>query len=199
MQPEWKDIVKQYRQGFSLTQLDMARLLAVSQKTVSRWESGENKPSLAQQRQFRDLLRRPSFNVCDALSAAVRTCPVPRSLFLHPNLNLQALSPAAIAKRPSMAGWIGCDLAPIACGVLADVLADRALQRSILKGEIACVHAVTRSVYRTPEHRSIGTYRTTVSYFRIDGRLFRDALSVPAPANTALGYWPVSMDAVVSG
>ncbi len=199
MQPEWKDIIKQYRQNFSLTQQEIASLLDVSQKTVSRWESGENRPSLAQQRHFRDLLREPSFDLCNALSAAVKTSPVPRSLFLQPNLNLQALSPPAIAKRPSMMNWIGCDLIPIACGVLAEVLDDRALQRSILAGEIACVHAVTRSVYRTPEHASIGTYRTTVSYFRIDGRLFRDAISVPAPATATLGYWPLPMDEIVSG
>ena len=45
-----------------------------------------------------------------------------RALSRTQNLRLQAVSPPAIAKRPSVVEWIGRDLAGIACGVLAEML-----------------------------------------------------------------------------
>ena len=85
----------------------------------------------------------------------------------------------------------------IASGILEEMLDDRILQRSIASGEIACVVSTTRSVLRTAESDSIGTFRTTITYFQHDGVLYSDALSVPARANAKLGYRPVSMDEIV--
>ena len=174
IQLDWGHLIKQYRLQFGLTQQGVGAQFGVSQKTVSRWESGENRPSLTQQRQFREMVRKPAGMVSNALSAAVKNCPAPRALCLHHNLNLQALSRPALAKRPSMADWIGRDLVPIACGVLADMLEDRALQISILKREIACISVISQSVLVTPGHSKIGTFRTAISFFSIDGTLFRD-------------------------
>jgi DNA-binding XRE family transcriptional regulator len=198
MQPEWDRLIKQYRFQFSLTQADLAHRLGVSQKTVSRWESGENRPNPSQQRQFTDLLREPYSAISNALSAAVRTCPAQRALCLHENIKLLAVSKPSIVKRPSIVSWIGCDLASIACGILAEMLEDRALQRSILKGEIANIYTFSRSNLRTPEHPIVGIYRTTISFFLVDGTLFRDAISVPVPENSPLGYWPLPMDEILS-
>jgi hypothetical protein len=55
----------------------------------------------------------------------------------------------------------------------------------------------TRSVLRTQEHRRIGTYRTVITYFFHEGTLYSDAVSMPAPADAALGYRAVAMDEVV--
>ncbi len=174
-------------------------MLGVSQKTVSRWESGENRPGLAQQAQFRDLFREPSSTAFRALATTIKNCPAPRALCFHDNLNLQALSQSRIAKRPSIVNWIGCDLLPIGCGVQADMLDDYPLQHSIGMGEIACINIVSRSNLLTPEHPIIGMHRTTISFYRIDGRLFRDSISVPAPEDLELGYWPVPLDEIVTG
>lgn|SRR5208337_3874865 len=198
MHPEWNSIVKHYRIQYGLSQHDMSLLLGVSQKTISRWESGENKPNLSQQKQFRDLLYKPYDMSHDVLKVAVRSSPVSRALCLHHNLNLQAISPARIAKRPSIVNWIGQDLVRIVYGVQAQMLEDRALQRSIFKGEIACITVVSRSSLLTREHATIGMWRSTVSFFRIDGTLFRDSISVPDHESAEQGYWPVPMDEIAA-
>jgi DNA-binding XRE family transcriptional regulator len=195
--PEWDRLIKQHRFQFGLTQQYVADLLGVSQKTISRWESGVNKPSLRHQMKFRDLFSQPSNVGLGALFAAVKTCPAPRSLCLHENLNLMALSRPAIAKNPSIVSWIGCSLTAIARGVLAEMLDDRLLQSTIQKGEIACISAVTQSNFQNAEALSAMAYRTTISFFRIDNMVFRDAISVPAPANSELGYRPVLLDEMI--
>ncbi|MGO8953927.1 MAG: helix-turn-helix transcriptional regulator [Rhodomicrobium sp.] len=199
MQPEWNSIVKHYRILYGLSQRDLGLLLGVSQKTISRWESGENKPNLTQQKQFRDVLYKPSDISLDILKVAVNNAPVPRALCFHRNLNLQALSQLRIAKRPSIVNWIGLDLVRIVCGVQAQMLEDRALQRSIFKGEIACISIVSRSSFLTREHATIGMWRSTVSFFRIDGTLFRDSISVPDHEGSKPGYWPLPMDEIAAG
>jgi hypothetical protein len=75
-----------------------------------------------------------------------------RALSRTSNLRLQALARPAIDKRPSVTEWIGRDLALIACGILEEMLDDRALQRSIADREIACILTRTRGVLRTREH-----------------------------------------------
>src|SRR5262249_21861579 len=133
------------------------------------------------------------------LRTSVEHCPAPRALSFYKNLRLIAVSRPAIAKRPSIVNWIGRDLLPIACGVLAEMYNDAELQRDIAKGEVHCVSAVTRSVLRMPEHEQIGTFRTTISYFWIDGRLFSDAIGVPAPCSSKLGYNALRMDELTGG
>lgn len=194
MQSEWSNLIRQYRLRFGLTQQDLGYMLGVSQKTISRWESGENKPSLRQQSQFVDSLRAPSSTIFNALSASVRNCPAQRGLISLQNLTLLAVSPPAIIRRPLIVNWIGRGLLPIANGVVAEMLDDRELRRNIAKGEIACVRAITRRILKLPEYPAVGTYQTTISFFRIDGSLIGDVISMPAPADSKPGYWAVPTD-----
>lgn len=175
----------------------MATLIGVSQRTVSRWERGDDKPSLDLQRKLRDMGWEPPGLLLTSLAQSVRHCPFPRALSRTHRLRLQALSEPAKRKRPSVADWIGRDLAPIACGILEEMLDDRALQKSIVASEIACVVTTTRSVLRTKEHRRIGTYHTVITYFFHEGTLYSDAISTPAATNSALGYKAIAMDEVV--
>jgi hypothetical protein len=96
-----------------------------------------------------------------------------------------------------MADWIGRDLAPIACGVLQEILDDRILQRAIGNGEIHSLVTTTRSVLRSTEHDHIGLYRTTITYFFHEGTLYNDAIGFPAPDDAICGYRPVSMDEAI--
>jgi transcriptional regulator with XRE-family HTH domain len=194
MPDNWREFVKRYRLQYGLTQVRMAALIGVSQRTVSRWELGQDRPGLELQRRLRDLAAGPTGALLSRLATSVRNCPVPRALSRTQSLRLQAVSPLAVAKRPSITEWIGRDLAGIACGVLQEMLDDRLLQRSIGNGEIACVSTTTRSVLRTKEHPRIGTYQTTISYFFHEGTLYSDAISMRAPRNAALGYRAVPMD-----
>jgi transcriptional regulator with XRE-family HTH domain len=193
----WREFVRRYRLRHGLTQARLADLIGVSQRTVSRWELGQDRPGLEQQRRLRDLAAKPAEMLMSRLASSVRHCPAPRALSRTQNLRLQAVSPLAIAKRPSITEWIGRDLAPIACGGLKEMLDDRPLQKSIADGEIACVLATTRSVLETKEHPRIGTYETTISYFFHEGTLYSDAISVRAPRNSVLGYRPVPMDDLI--
>jgi transcriptional regulator with XRE-family HTH domain len=190
----WPEFVKRYRLQYGLTQARMAALIGVSQRTVSRWELGQDRPGLELQTRLRDLASEPTGTLLSRLASSVQNCPVPRALSRTQSLRLQAVSPLAVAKRPSITEWIGRDLAGIACGVLQEMLDDRVLQRSIGDGEIACVVTTTRSVLKTKEHPRIGTYQTTISYFFHEGTLYSDAVSMRAPRNAALGYRAVPMD-----
>jgi transcriptional regulator with XRE-family HTH domain len=198
MSENWRDLVRLYRTRHGLTQERMASMLGVAQRTISRWERGEDMPSLEQQKRLRDLGWEPTGLLLKSLAVAVRHCPAPRALCRTTNLRLQALSGPAIAKRPSVTEWIGRDLAPIACGLLEEMLEDKPLQRAIANGEIAGIVSTTTSVLRTAEHEQIGAYRTTISYFFHEGTLYSDAISVPAAADTPFGYRPVPMDEIIS-
>jgi transcriptional regulator with XRE-family HTH domain len=195
MSESWAEVLRRYRMRHALTQERLAGLLGVSQRTISRWERGEDRPSLDRQKQLRDLCREPPSALLRSLIVSVRHSPFPRALSRMPTLQLLAVSPAAIAKRPSITDWIGRDLAKIACGVLEEMLDDRALQRSIAGGDIACVLTTTRSVLRTTEHARIRTYRTIITYCAHDGTIYSDAMAVPAPKSAKLGYKAIAMDA----
>jgi transcriptional regulator with XRE-family HTH domain len=198
MSENWSDIVRIYRTRHGLTQERMGGVIGVAQRTISRWERGEDTPSLEQQRRLRDLGWEPTGPLLTSLAAAVQHCPVPRALSRTQNLRLLLLSAPAIAKRPSVTEWIGRDLAPIACGVLEEMLEDKILQRAIARREIAGIVATSRSVLRTAEHDQIGAYRTNVTYFFHEGTLYSDAISVPTDAHADMGYRPIPMDEVLS-
>lgn len=174
--------------------MHLAGLLGVAQRTVSRWERGEDSPSIAQQKRLRDLGWDPAGSLFRGIANSIALCPAPRALTRTANLRLEQLSPPALAKRPSMANWVGRDLKDIACGVLEEMLDDQALQRAIGAGEIQSVVTVTRSVLRTSEHEAIGLFRTTITYFFHEGTLYHDAIGAPITDATEIGYRAFSMD-----
>jgi hypothetical protein len=174
----------------------MAAIIGVPPRVIGRWERNLDEPDIHRQRQLRDLSSRGGKALSWTLRAAVTACPLPRALSRLPNLRLQALSRPAIEKRPSITEWLGRELAPIADGVLAQMLDNRPLQASIAKGEIFCVMTSARSVLRTAEEVRIGAYRTAISYFFDDGALYSDAISVPAPPDIESGYRIIAMDEI---
>ncbi|MEJ2228497.1 MAG: helix-turn-helix transcriptional regulator [Alphaproteobacteria bacterium] len=191
---DWAKLVRRYRQQHSLTQANIAEVLSVSQKTVSRWERGEDKPNVSLQKHLRDLMREPDPAFMTYIKQSVLHCPAPRALSAGTTITLRAVSPAAIAKRPTVVDWIGSDLAPIATGVLQEMMDDRPLQRGVERGEIGCIVSTTRSVLRTTEHPNIGFFTTTMTYFFYDGTLYCDAISAPAAADAVLGYQALPVD-----
>ena len=194
MDGDWKTFVRRYRLRHGLSQARMADVMGVAQRTISRWERGEDSPSAVQQKRLRDLGWAPASSLLRSLSASISLCPAPRALTRTPGLTLQRLSAPALAKRPSMADWIGRDLAPIATGVLEEILDDGVLQRAIANGEIQSLVTTTRSVLQTAEHDSIGLFRTTITYFFHEGTIYNDAIGFPAPPDAQCGYSPVAMD-----
>lgn len=197
MSRDWAEFVRRYRLRHALTQGQLATVMGVSQRTVSRWERGEDAPSLVLQRRLRDLGWEPTGSLLAGLALSVRHCPVPRALSRTPQLRLQAVSAGAILKRPAIVDWIGRDLVPIARGVLQEMLDDTQLQRSIANREIACIVATTRGVLGTGERQRAGTFRTTISYFFQDGALYSDAISAAGPPNARVGYRAMPMDEAV--
>lgn len=154
-------------------------------------------PSIAQQKRLRDLGWSPSTGMFRSLVASVVHCPIARALSRGERITLEVVSKPALAKRPSVAEWIGRDLAPIACGVLQEILDDAPLQRGISSGEIACLLTTTRSVLKTEEHASVGLFQTTITYFFHEGTLYSDAIGIPAPDGAVEGYEVVPMDHIV--
>ena len=190
----WSELVKGFRQRQNLSQHGLAELFGVSQRTISRWERGEDNPSLAQQRRLRDMGWEPPGSLMRNLALSIVHCPAPRALSRTNQLQLQVLSVAAVKKRPIMADWIGRDLAGIATGVLRQMLDDRPLQKAIARKEIAGVSATTRSVLETAGASRLSTFSTTIAYFFHDGTIFSDAISLPAAPGMPCGYAPLPMD-----
>ena len=190
----WNTIIRNCRLRHGLSQSRIAAHLGVSQRTISRWERGEDNPSLAQQRRLRELGWEPTGSLLQSLQASILHCPAPRALTRGARLCLLAVSKPAIEKRPSVVNLIGRDLAPSATGVLAEMLADAPLQRAIGRKEISAVVATTRSVLHTNDAPRTEVYRTTINYFFHDGTLYNDALSLPTLANEPTGYISIPMD-----
>lgn len=191
---DWASFVRSYRLRHGLSQAHMAHLMGVAQRTISRWERSEDSPSITQQKRLRDLGWNPASSLFRGIAQSIDHCPAPRALTRTENLRLQRLSGPALIKRPSMSNWVGRDLAPIACGILAEILDDRILQRAILAGEVQSLVTTTRSVLSTAEHSSIGLYRTTITYFFHEGTLYNDAIGVLIPDGEPCGYRAIPMD-----
>ena len=85
---DWAKLVRRYRLRHGLTQARLAGVFGVSQRTVSRWERGEDRPSLELQRKLRDLGWEPPGSVLTSLKAAVWHCPFARALSRTPRLTL---------------------------------------------------------------------------------------------------------------
>ena len=196
METDWSKKIKSYRLRHGASQTQLAQLLGVSQRTISRWERGDDNPGIAQQKKLRDLGWKTPSSLMENLACSIAHCPAPRALSRTRNLNLQALSKPALEKRPSIQAWLGRDLVDIADGVLLEMLDDSSLQKSIENQEIACVITTSRSVLKTRESDQVGMFRTTVSYFFHEGTLYSDAVSVPVSCDEICGYQPVSMDEV---
>jgi len=168
--------------------------LNVSQRTVSRWERGDDNPSIAQQKRLRDLGWEPPGSLLRSLVSAVQMCPVPRALSKTSRLILLAVSKPALQKRPILADKIGTELIGEARGVLRQMLDDRQLQRSIAHREVAGVVATTQSVFDMEGPPVTSAFQTTVTYFWHDGTLYSDAISMPVGPGIATGYNVVPMD-----
>ncbi|MEL7543243.1 MAG: helix-turn-helix transcriptional regulator [Pseudomonadota bacterium] len=194
MPENWSAVIRQYRARFGLTQQAFAALLGVSQRTVSRWERGQDRPNIERQRQLRDLGWTPTSLMLRNLAVSVRHCPVPRALSHTRDLRLLEVSKAAVAKRPSIRNWVGHRLRPIATGVLADIMDDGALQKALARRELSGLVTTTGSVLETGDAPVTSKFHTTISYFYEDGDLFSDAISVPAAADATCGYTPIYHD-----
>lgn len=196
MADNWNALLKDYRFRHGLSQRQVAAIIGVSQRTISRWERGEDRPHPEKLKLLRDMTLTTPSELLPKFTLAVSHCPAPRALSMHNSLRLIALSEPAIRKRPSIREYVGSSLVALAEGVLQEMLDDRQLQRDIVNKEIACVVTHTRSVLRTLESADIGNYRTTISYFMIDGTLYSDAVSVPASSNVSLGYEAIAVAAL---
>ena len=187
---------KHFRLRHGLSQARMAALVRVTGRRLAAWENGESEPGSVYQSRVMDVVRDLPSELLAGLSQSVVRCELPRALCKSGRLNLQAVSGPAIDKRPSIVDWIGRDLVPVACGVLASMLDDRELQRAIVKREVAGVVATTQSVLRTNDAGTVGTYRTTINYFFHDNVLYSDAVALPVSPDERSGYTPIMMDEI---
>lgn len=188
MAEDWCSMLRTFRLRHGLIQLELAQMVGVSQRTISRWERGEDQPTKTKQKRLRDLgLQPPTFLMAN-LAAAVAHCPAPRALSRMPNLKLISLSKPALVKRPSMADRVGTNLIELASGVLEEMRDDAVLQRGIQNRDISCVVCTTGSVLRTNESADIGRHKTTITYFCHDDTLYSDAISFPADSDAPCGY-----------
>jgi transcriptional regulator with XRE-family HTH domain len=85
---DWRSFVRRYRLRHGLSQVDMAHLMGVAQRTISRWERGEDSPSVAQQKRLRDLGWEPASSLFRGIADSIPVCPVPRALTRTASLRL---------------------------------------------------------------------------------------------------------------
>lgn len=187
-------LLLQFRLRHGLNRSRMARLIGISLRRLAALEAGQVELLPSERGKVLDLSHQMPSELLGALSSAVVQCGLPRALSRTGRLNLRALSGPAIRKRPSVVDWIGKDLAPIASGVLEQMLADRELQRAIHRREVVRVVTTTQSVLRTEESETVGTFRTTINYVFHDGVLFSDAIGLPLSTEERTGYTPLYAD-----
>ena len=172
----------------------MAAALGVAHRRYNEWEQEKRRPDASVIGKLTDMIGDLDKAWLAGLSRSVMRSGLPRALSRSERLTLQALSGPAIDKRPSIVNWIGEDLAPIASGVLEDMMADAALQRAIARRDVVGVVATTRSVLRTAESEDVGAFRTSINYFYHDGVRYSDAVSVPVSLDERTGYTPICSD-----
>ncbi len=94
---EWPALIRSYRKEFGLKQDALAYQLNVDQTTISRWERGLDKPSVAMQKRLRDHLWRRQDNALDAAARMVRFAPNNASL-VAPGTRIIAVSDSYAAR-----------------------------------------------------------------------------------------------------
>lgn len=57
MQTEWSEAIRELRNRFLLTQVELATRLGVSFATVNRWENDEHEPTMKMQRTLMKLFK----------------------------------------------------------------------------------------------------------------------------------------------
>jgi len=199
MPENWSECIRQYRMRFGMTQKELAVKMGVSQRTISRWERGEDQPNVDRQRQLRDFGWKPAGLLLRNLALSVKHCPTPRALCHTSDLLLVEVSAPAITKRPSITNWFGESMKSIATGVLAEILDDRTVQCALRKQELSGMVTTTESVLKTGDAVNFGKFNTTISYFYQDGELYSDAISTPAPADAVCCYQPIYHDEIIEG
>lgn len=189
-------IVRHFRLRHGLSARRMADICGLQPKRLAALERGEIEPCPELTRRLIDLSHRLPGELLGCLSSSVARTTLPRALSRSSRLRLEAVSGPAIEKRPSIVDWIGKDLAPVACGVLRSMLDDGDLQRAIKKREVASIVTTTRGVLRIGDCETIGTYRTTITYFFHEGEQFSDAIAVAAPDGERTGFTPLLVDEI---
>lgn len=174
----------------------MAAALGVASRRYNEWEQDKRLPDADVVSKLADITSDLDRSWLAGLSRSVMRSSLPRALSRGDRLTLQALSGPAIDKRPSIMNWIGEDLAPIASGLLEEMMADAALQRAIERRDVVGVVATTRSVLKTAESETVGAYRTSISYFYHAGVRYSDAVSVPVSLDERTGYTPIGSDEI---
>lgn len=96
-EPYWPRRLRSFRDRNGLSQAALADILGVNQKTVSRWERGEDTPSLALRQRLRDLMRRRQTDRRDrALVMRVRNSCWPQTLLTRGAVFLEANAAALV-------------------------------------------------------------------------------------------------------
>ena len=88
---DWRLLIRGYRRENGLKQEALAYMLGVDQTTVSRWERGKDKPSLAMQKRLRDLMWKREDTALEAVERLVRFSPG-RATLLMPGTKIVAVS-----------------------------------------------------------------------------------------------------------
>jgi transcriptional regulator with XRE-family HTH domain len=94
----WPRQLRAFRSGQGLSQVALAEMLGVNQKTVSRWERGEDMPGMAMRRVLRDLIcRRNGAGRDRALTMRVRNSCWPQTILTRGAVFIEA-NAAALAE-----------------------------------------------------------------------------------------------------
>lgn len=128
-------IIRSVREMLGLTQQAFAEKLAVSQATVSRWESGLTEPDPESRRRIHALAGRSTSTADAALYRMVRRAPSIMGLF---DLNMRVLAISDVAAEVNglhAAEIIGMDYRPLFTEDLAEAY-EAAVRHGFFTGEI---------------------------------------------------------------
>ncbi|MGC2854986.1 helix-turn-helix domain-containing protein [Novispirillum sp. DQ9] len=128
-------IIRSVREMLGLTQQAFAERLAVSQATVSRWESGHTEPDPDSRRRIHALAGRSTSTADAALYRMVRRAPSMMALF---DLNMRILAVSDLAARVNgldPTEVVGMDYRPLFTDELAEAY-ETAVRHGFFTGDI---------------------------------------------------------------
>lgn len=140
----WKALVRELRQRLGCSQSALAERLGVTQASVSRWENGQDLPSIGLRKTMRDMLRTADTSqMTRQLKARLRYTPFPMSMVGH-GARFLDFSPSFAAETATEPGTLRGRSIYGRFGEIVDATTESWERSGIFNGDVAMTLTVLR-------------------------------------------------------
>lgn len=173
------DFLRRWRRSNAMRQSDLAKLLGISQGTVSRWEAGRDLPLVTRMRDVVDFLAKHHGREPFALDRSFVTMQADvRALFDYDGARLIAVSRGLDQLWPSFSGLVGTRMQPHLIGESSALYDDGRLARRIAAGEVGIVRGVSERHVQLTDDPPM-RHRWIIAFRRYAGRTLGEMVYQP--------------------